>query len=389
MKKIHGKYTVRELIENESFLRWRLFSSQEDGVFWENYQKENPDMKERIESAIRTINTIRFNLYNLPKDETDSMLGIIEDKIRKKQKRKRSLIYASISAAAAILIFFSILDPFSASKGTLPKDIVAASAIEDDHEIRIVIGNQSLTLQQDADLLVSNDGNITVSADNKEIIKKKIEEESTLLNKLIVPKGRRSSLTLVDGTKIWINSGSILEFPAAFRNDKREIKVEGEIYIEVAKDKDKPFVVNTSQIAVEVLGTRFNVSAYEDDESINVVLVEGKVEVHTGVESVLLYPDQMASITDNIIRTEKVDVYNYISWKDGLMQFSSEPLHIILTRLVRYYDKKIECDTDIRNINCTGKLVLFDNIEDVIIAISNAIPVKYTITDNIIYFSKK
>ena len=91
----------------------------------------------------------------------------------------------------------------------------------------------------------------------------------------------RSSLTFSDGTKIWVNSGSKVIYPVSFEKKKREIYVEGEVYLDVTHDTSWPFVVRTQQVDVKVLGTSFNVSAYKDDSNMQVTLVEGKVEVNT------------------------------------------------------------------------------------------------------------
>lgn len=250
------------------------------------------------------------------------------------------------------------------------------------------MGDESLAIDKDVDLLYNESGDITILKENERILENK-RVETSKMNKLIVPKGKRSFLALSDGTKIWVNSGSVLEFPAVFGGNTREIKVQGEIYLEVAENKSKPFIVNTSGLTVKVLGTQFNISAYKDDQSSFVVLVEGAVEVLSAGGKVDLLPRQMASVTGGSIKTESVDVNNYISWKDGFMQFASEPLSNIATRLMRYYDKTIICEEGTADLKCTGKLVLFDNPEDVLETIANTNPVKFTLKDDIIYIGKK
>lgn len=206
--------------------------------------------------------------------------------------------------------------------------------------------------------------------------------DSKTFNRLIVPDGKRSSIILADGSKIWINSGTTIEFPSSFVNNKREIRIlDGEIYLDVKKDV-KPFVVNSTRFTVSVKGTRFNVSAYRDDSSHTVILEEGSVEVNTkyAKEPVILSPKWMFAIENDKINTRKVDTYYYTSWKDDLFIFTKEPLADILVRLSRYYGVNIICDKKMNNLNVTGKLVLFDDLNTILENLETIAPIGYNIT---------
>ena len=384
---------INKWLHNESFLRWKLFQIDEDKSFWENFIKENPEMKKEIDEAVKQLEHVKFNNYTLPEFEKQHIFELLRKKIEKRKQKRRLRVYLSISAAACLALFLLLSDFFPEKQVIIQKDILSSvsdSIITNDKDIQLILAdNQTIAIEEDANIQYTAQGEIIVNAGNKQIAKKEIEQEKIRLNKLIVPNGKRSSLTLEDGTKVWINSGSSLEFPTAFDANKREIWVDGEIYIEVAKRNDCPFFVNSSRLSVEVLGTRFNVSAYKDDISHAVALVEGSVNVKIGKEKIHLKPDHMLSVTGEQLTTQSVDIYYYISWKDGLLQFSSEPLSGILTRLSRCYNVSIECDKDIENIKCTGKLVLFDNIQDVLQTIHNTISVSYTIHENKVFIKKK
>lgn len=131
-------------------------------------------------------------------------------------------------------------------------------------------------------------------------------------------------------------------------------------------------------MVINVVGTQFNVTAYDEDTDYSVVLVEGCVDVSIDKEKARLLPNQMLSVSTDQISVKKIDVNNYISWKEGYLQFTSEPLSNILKRLSRYYDTPIDYDSSIAQLKCNGKLVLFDNIEDVMKTIYNTIPIKYS-----------
>ena len=199
-------------------------------------------------------------------------------------------------------------------------------------------------------------------------------------NNAVITYGSHASIVLADGSKVWINSGSKLRFPSSFGPGERRIKVEGEIYIEVAKDTSRPFYVETPQLTVNVLGTKFNVSAYADDALQSVVLVEGKVNVKANSnEDFVLLPNQRFKLSDGISGIDEVNAYDYISWKDGVLQFRGETMKDIIQRLSRYYNVSITCTPEVAQKCTMGKLILFDDIEQVMKTFSLLYDVQCTI----------
>lgn len=368
-------------------MRWRLFGTEEDREFWENCLKENPDTWSLIEEASRLVGSVRLNRYKLTEQDSCIIFNKIQAKIARKNKKKRVLYYSLTSAASIILataLYFVFLGKDYADGNTAAEEY---AALPDGNEIVLIFGNnQAAAFDEDKEFRYDEHGNIVIIGDGRTIGQSiSAGKGKVFINKLIVPKGKRSSLTLTDGTKIWVNSGSVLEYPPVFSGETREVSIEGEVFINAATDEKKPFIVNTSDFTVKVLGTRFNVSAYEEDESHYVVLAEGRVEVDTGDKTIELEPEQMATVSQNEIRTDKVNVYHYISWIDGVFDFKSAKLSSIMVKLSRYYDVNIVCDERIRDKKCTGKLVLFDSVEAVLDVISNTMDIEYEISGNDIY----
>ena len=317
----------------------------------------------------------------------------VQKDIENRNKRRRFQIYLTVSAVACAALLLVLLQPFFSGKNEVPLEnllVVADSSTVNQKDIQLVLANnRTITFEEDADIKYDKKGEITANAGVEQIKVSKTEEEETALNTLIVPKGKRSSLTLADGSKVWVNSGSTLKFPTTFKIDRREIWVDGEIYIEVEKNKAKPFYVNTSHMTINVVGTQFNVTAYDEDTDYSVVLVEGCVDVSINKEKARLKPNQMLSVSMDKISVQQIDVNNYISWKEGYLLFASEPLSNILKRLSRYYDTPIDYDENIAQLKCNGKLVLFDNLEDVMKTIYNTIPIKYSQKADRILVQKK
>ncbi|WP_106829423.1 FecR family protein [Parabacteroides pacaensis] len=390
MQELYQDFEAVDFLKDEKFLRWRLWENEEDVLFWKKFMDKYPQKKETIEEAIEKINLLKMNDYSLQVLEKKQMWINLNEKIRKRKTRKTRQFYSLLSGAAGIALlvlvtyFMVPFHPGSLRTGEIQKDSISPGK-----DIVLVLANKkTFTLEQNAAIQYTPEGNVVIDDQKKQLVTQ-TEDKKTEMNKLIVPRGRRSTLTLADGTKVWINSGTIVEFPPVFNENTRHIYVDGEIYIEVAKNENQPFIVNTSYFKVQVLGTRFNISAYKEEATHSVVLVKGSVEVSSQAGNpVRLHPDEMLCMEENGYTTRKVDVYEYISWKDGILQFTRQPLIQIINHLARYYDLQITCDENIRLMSCSGKLVLFDDINKVLHAIETTVPVKYQKNGNEITFSK-
>jgi transmembrane sensor len=256
-------------------------------------------------------------------------------------------------------------------------------------DIRLISGKNVLILGQDAQIALNKEGKVS-------LINKKKESEIVLskdeMNRLIVPCGKRSMLQLADGTKVWMNSGTELEFPSEFKGSTRDIVLKGEIYIEVAKMEDKPFYVHTPEFTVQVLGTRFNVSAYPDNSEKTIVLVEGAVEVSTiGQGKGKLGPDEMLTINQDGLKKQKADVSRYICWKDGVLILNKTPISDVLQKIGRYYNVSFDDYSDelLSSKTCTGKLYLSENLDEVLMSVAILSKTEYHTRDSIIYIRNK
>lgn len=157
--------------------------------------------------------------------------------------------------------------------------------------------------------------------------------------------------------------------------------VDGEVYLQVAKSKDCPFVVKTKNFQVKVLGTEFNVSAYQDDPSASVVLVNGSVEVESKKQKTILEPNQLAEIQTRGISVKNIDAYEYICWKDKILLLRDRPLNEVWKKLERYYNCSIFSSPETDSIRLSGKLDLQDNISDVMDILSTSADFSYTLNE--------
>ena len=190
-----------------------------------------------------------------------------------------------------------------------------------------------------------------------------------------------------------------MEFPTKFKSDKREVSLKGEGYFEVAHNLKVPFIVNTGEISVKVLGTRFDISAYKSDKFIETVLLEGSVAIREQSafslfkkESVLK-PNQKVSYDKNdhsIVVKDDPNVTDAISWKEGWFKFHRQSIDGVFEKLQRYYNVQFEFNSGFPKEDLiSGKLFLKDSIEQVMLTMEVVAKIKYRIIGNKIYIEKK
>ncbi|SFG25710.1 FecR family protein [Prevotella sp. KH2C16] len=190
---------------------------------------------------------------------------------------------------------------------------------------------------------------------------KKIQQVS-----LHVPIGDKMTIMLSDGTKLIANSNSIVKYPKVFSGKTRDVFAKGEVYFEVAHDKAHPFIVHSEGFNLRVLGTRFALCNYNEKKS-NVVLVQGSVEITTkNRDKVRMRPNQLADIIDgNISGLSGIDVSEYISWLDGVMELHGDNLQMVVERLNNYYGTDIKVKGSCHS-KLYGKLVYQKSVDDVV-----------------------
>ncbi len=202
-------------------------------------------------------------------------------------------------------------------------------------------------------------------------------------NTLIVPRGGEFSLELADGTRVWLNAESRLRYPVAFTGDERRVEMDGEVYFEVAKNREKPFIVTVNGVDIRVLGTSFNVSAYQ--EEVVTTLVEGKVQLKRGDEQVVLSPNQQAIWSDDKFKVKQVDARNYVLWKEGIFYFEDVDLEMILDDMARWYNVNIfYVNPTLKKMKFSVEIKRYEDINEILRRIEQTKRVKFEIKDRTI-----
>lgn len=384
-------FSFRDFLSDDYFISSVKKPSDESVLFWKTFLKENPTKTEEYNLAKDFILSLS-DAGTLPKSEIDELWHKIQqDKSAKKKPLKISKLYLAISsiAAAVILVFITTrVIQFELTRPDNDLIMFAQQTVEEGNngETQLILSKNNVVSIKEDEAIISY-GNAEIKIQNASVQK----EDIASFNQLIIPRGKRSKLTLSDGTEVWVNAGTRVVYPSEFTGTNREIYVDGEVYLDVARDEKHPFFVHTKKTSVKVLGTKFNVTAYETEASTSVVLVSGSVSVATehSKKTTVLVPDQMFSLTDDKESVQGVDATRYTLWIKGLYLFESEDLSVVFRRLSNYYGIDIKYDPALAKLKCSGKLDVKDNIDNVLSSLSFVAPITSSKDGNSYIISKK
>jgi transmembrane sensor len=269
-------------------------------------------------------------------------------------------------AAAAIPLFF--LAGYFLLNNTKKQPLTAQQPVAQQPVKKdIPAGRQGaiLTLSNGHQIILDSAGNGEVTRDaGVRVIRKGGElsyggnTDEMLYNRIVTPRGRKWQLTLGDGTKVWLNAASSIRYPISFVGKERIVEVSGETYFEVAPDKNRPFKINIAgKGKIEVLGTHFDVNAYDDEDAIRTTLLEGRVKVIRGGSSRLLSAGQQAILgngTDDIKVIDDANIDEVMAWRNGRFIFSDMDLKTIMRQLTRWYDVDVVYEGTVPEIRVGG-----------------------------------
>ncbi|HCY42970.1 MAG TPA: hypothetical protein DHV48_16775 [Prolixibacteraceae bacterium] len=218
------------------------------------------------------------------------------------------------------------------------------------------------------------------------------ETAEVIMQEIFVPKGQVNQVFLADGTRIWINSETKLITPSVFSTNERVVKLNGEAFFEVAKDAKRPFRVEVHGQQIEVLGTSFNVRAYENSNVIETTLATGQIQLKIGGQTTLLEPGEQSLFnkTEKQLAISKVNPETFSSWKDGRYEFHNEDLLEVFKVVERWYDVEITADEDyFRGMHFSGVIKRNKDANHFLELLNLTVPVRYEIKAEKIKISKK
>lgn len=236
--------------------------------------------------------------------------------------------------------------------------------------------------------------NITVTNGQTGIVYQNTVKPGAVLqyNTLKTPRGGEYTVTLSDGSRVYLNAASELKYPVVFDEKKREVRLSGEAYFEVTEDSDRPFYVVTNTVRIKVYGTAFNVNTYST-RGTQAVLVSGKVGIR-GVgadKEYIMKPSELAEFDNDGMfkRIREVNIEAYTAWRDGRLVFEDESLEEILSRLSRWYNVDIFYGSEaVKNYHFTGYMEKYEDVDVILKAISKMVDVNFIIKGKTITVTK-
>ena len=283
------------------------------------------------------------------------------------------------SAAAVLILFLSgyfiyTLLPQN-QKGQQPSaenQSIANEVLPGGNKAVLTLGNGETVMLDDAKTgEVARQGNTQVykTAGGEVVYKSEGNEmEEVVYHTLSTPRGGQYKLILPDGSGVWLNSASSIRYATVFSGSERMVEVTGEAYFEIAHNASKPFVVKVNEMNITVLGTHFNVNAYNDESSVNTTLLEGSVNVSKAGNSMKLKPGQQAQLTSGgrFKVINDVDLDEVVAWKNGYFSFNRADLHTVMRQIARWYDVTISYEGDIPHREFVGKINRSNNASEVL-----------------------
>lgn len=328
------------------------------------------------------------------KEEGNRDWDVISREHRK--RRQRVMVRRVISVAACCMLFvggYWLYMGVQSVGGPEPVTVAELLQHREAGKVKLVLStgreillDGSITEQEKGAYLYSDSVGLKYSAWGQ------AGTEEMVYNELIVPKCGEYRLVLADGTRIMVNSESVVRYPVHFSGDKREVWVSGEAYFDVARNEKQPFIVHLDHATVKVLGTSFNVMAYRGEVNTEITLVQGKVEVETAGQQEILLPGYQMQVNNATSHMEnrKVDITQYISWKEGILRFDDMPLGQLMNRLSRWYDITFEFrQEELKDRLFSGGLRKYEQLERILEMIQEINDVRFSVSDRKILIDKK
>jgi ferric-dicitrate binding protein FerR (iron transport regulator) len=376
------KYSTEEFILDDDFMHWVLHPNQESDQVWDDFMKKHPEKKQQVKEAVFMIKAIRA----VEPAISEQRLSRVYKNVQPASTPVRKIGWMAAKIAAVFLLLISIGGVWyylQTEKESLPMELATAEQLE---KGRVILpdGTVNEFETEQTQIRQTASGELTINNDTVSVTQASANSGKNTMAQVIIPYGKRSEITLADGTRIWLNSGSQLSYPVSFTSNSREVYLSGEAFFDVESDPSKPFQVITDDMKIEATGTRFNVTSYANDPTTQTVLLSGKVSAGKNkrfARTVDIEPGERIAYNkqeDNLMK-DRVDVELYASWIDGYLIFDNEPVDEVFRKLERYYNKNILTEKLSGRPTFTGKLDLADDLEKVLenIAFSASFSVEF------------
>ena len=372
-------------------LKGKLSESEERQLSgWRKVSDENERAFQRmISEDFYTIGMEKLEMY----DSRVAYGRFLQKKYQQRRKRRFLINMARVAAVALPFVIALVLYVgLNREEEQMVRPSLASNILPGTSKAVLTLANgQMIPLGKEAtDSTIITDGTQISASGSGVTYASGVESESVVYNKLEIPRGGEFCLTLSDGTRVWLNSETSIQYPVAFGAKERRVFVQGEAYFEVAKDAKKPFTVQFMSSSVTVLGTSFNIRAYPEEKRSQTTLAEGSVRIYSPGSSMLLKPGEQAEVSalSGEMVKQEVEVKNFTSWKDGRFVFEQQPLEDIMRTLERWYDiRVIFNDEGAKRISLSGNMKRYGDFSQVMKMLQMTGDVRFELHGNDVYIT--
>lgn len=377
-KKLTDAFFIAELIRRS--VQGEPLTDGESAMIseWRQQDERNAVLFDKMHE----IPELAESLVEIDQTDTEAQLADFKRMVSRRKQAKRLYRFTAIAAVILGLLALTLY--------------IFQASYKPESELTSQFGGDLLPGGNRATLTLADGSTIALSEDKTGIIigegltyddGTEIETAEVAYATLATPMGGQYRITLADGTNVWLNAGSSLTYPTRFIGDERVVQLKGEGYFEVKPSDGRPFVVRSQQQELEVLGTAFNVSAYEDEGRTVTTLVTGSVRIGYDGSKQILTPGEQATVQDGAINVKEVASSKYIGWKDGYFVFDGADLSEVVRHLSRWYDVEVDYATmPDRKLN--AKVSRNKNISTVLSAISKTTGLNFYIEERRLYLKE-
>jgi len=360
------------------YLNQERLSDEEKAILddWKYQRLANEKLLKRLESLKTDGDLAR----RLEREANGTFFSIWEKLKTRKSKTRRLFMYRV--AAAAVLVLFAVSSVLLMTQDLGPDNFEGNIAPGTNRATLELADGSRVELSPSVSDVVEEKGAV-INIDKGEVsYTQKDDIDSVVYNTIVIPRKGEYKIVLSDGSVIWLNAESKLRYPQKFIGKERRVFLEGEAYFEVAHDTAMPFVVETPEQELSVLGTKFNISAYPDENAVMSTLVSGsvKINVKNTDEQVLLIPGQQAIVDRETreLNVASVDVSEVMAWKEGFFSLENVTMEEFLHKLSRWYDVDFEfADEEAKQLSFKGSVPRYDDLIGILDILQVISPVEF------------
>ena len=374
-----------------AFLSGELDEREEENV--RVWLEASPENRNAYESLMKDYLRIRWVQENVQIREEQAKKIIFSS-----LKKKRNLTpYYGVAASIAVLLIVTLFFFIREDKQIVSEKLVTSEIKPIQSKAILVLSTgEQIQLTKSTQKIQEQDGSVlkidSVMGVQYDSLSTK-RAEKPIYNKIVVPRGGEYFVTLSEGTKVWLDADSELEYPVFFSGDFREVKLKGNAYFCVTKKNDKPFVVRAGEFSLKVYGTEFNVNAY-DLQNIETVLVNGSIGFKANISTPerMMAPNELAVSDSRTGQSEihQVDIYPYIAWKNQNIVFVNERLESIMEKMARWYDVTVFFqDESLKDLRFDCNMRRYADIRDLFFFLEKTSNARFALNGRTVVISKK